>query len=406
VKEKIGKSLARVSGWVEARNYRAYDPGDGQLSFLRFATFNSLFLERLLTASVLRVPFNIRPVLGIAPHTSTKGMGYMAWGYVRRYKLTRDEQFAQKAVACLDWLIQHRAPGCAQYCWGNHFTFTTRAGRIPHHAPTIVWSSLIGQAFVEAYEALGNRLYLEVASSICDWILTLPKEETKTGVCLSYVAFKQSSIHNSNMLGAALLARVGKLTQNRGALELAKLAMQYSCSRQNPDGAWFYGESPKYHWIDNFHTGYNLDSLKRYVDSTGDSDFDTCIRSGFEYFGATFFEADGKPKYYHNQTYPIDIQCAAQAIDTLAFFADDRPQALELACRVADWTIDNMQSPDGYFYYRDLGWMKIKTPMFHWGQGTMFKALAHLLNKLNREPRRGMADPASSTPKVATQCLP
>jgi hypothetical protein len=28
-----------------------------------------------------------------------------------------------------------------------------------------------------------------------------------------------------------------------------------------------------------------------------------------------------------------------------------------------------------------LGWKKVKTPMFHWGQGTMFKALVHLLSK-------------------------
>ena len=42
-----------------------------------------------------------------------------------------------------------------------------------------------------------------------------------------------------------------------------------------------------------------------------------------------------------------------------------------------------MQAADGHFYYRDLGWRKVKTPMLHWGQGTMFKALAHLLNKMN-----------------------
>jgi hypothetical protein len=38
-----------------------------------------------------------------------------------------------------------------------------------------------------------------------------------------------------------------------------------------------------------------------------------------------------------------------------------------------------MQAGDGHFYYRDLGWKKVKTPMLHWGQGTMFKALANLL---------------------------
>ncbi len=62
--------------------------------------------------------------------------------------------------------------------------------------------------------------------------------------------------------------------------ELAREAMRYSCSRQNPDGGWYYGEAPKYHWIDNFHTGYNLDSLRRYADATGDRSFDQCIQAG------------------------------------------------------------------------------------------------------------------------------
>jgi rhamnogalacturonyl hydrolase YesR len=305
----------------------------------------------------------------------------MAWGYTKRYALTGDKVFAKRTAACLDWLIEHRAPNYPQYCWGNDFPFSTRAGKIPRLEPTIVWSSLIGQAFVEAHEVLGDKRYLEVASSTCDWILNLPREETESGACLSYVAFKQSSIHNSNMLGAALLAGVGKLTNHSTALTVAKDAMVYSCSRQNSDGSWFYGASPKYHWIDNFHTGYNLDCLKRYIQSTGDSDFNDNLSRGFAYFKNHFVEVDGKPKYYHDKTYPIDIQCAAQTIDTLAFFSDDDPEALELALKVADWTIDNLQASDGHFYYRDLGWKKVKTPMLHWGQGTMFKALAHLLSK-------------------------
>jgi hypothetical protein len=46
-----------------------------------------------------------------------------------------------------------------------------------------------------------------------------------------------------------------------------------------------------------------------------------------------------------------------------------------------------MQDQQGFFYYRDLGWKIIRTPMFHWGQGTMFKALAHLQEKLQGSAR-------------------
>lgn len=49
---------------------------------------------------------------------------------------------------------------------------------------------------------------------------------------------------------------------------------------------------------------------------------------------------------------------------------------------LALWTIEHLQDADGHFYCRDLGWIKVKTPMIHWGQGTMFKAMAVLLSVL------------------------
>jgi rhamnogalacturonyl hydrolase YesR len=395
VKTAVQTSIERVARWVEDHDYRAYDPGDGDLSFLRHLTLNTHFPSRLLTAVVLRVPFHVRPWIGIRPHRSTKGMGYMGWGYVKLYALTGAEDYRRHAEFCFDWLIENRSQGHEQYCWGNHFSFSTRSGTIPRHMPTIVWSSLIGLAFLEAYEVLDNPRYLEVAASTAEWVKNLPRENTSRGCCLSYVPFRQSSIHNSNMLGAALLSRVAAHTSDQQALELARYAMTYSCTRQNVDGAWFYGEAPKYHWIDNFHTGYNLDSLKRYIDSSKDREFEPNLRRGFQYFKLHFFDAVGCPKYYHDKASPIDIQCAAQAIDTLAFLSDTDPESLELAAKVARWTIANMQAKDGHFYYRDLGWKKIKTPMFHWGQGTMFKALAHLLSKANGE--------AQGQPKTACE---
>ena len=201
-------SLQKVSHWVEEHDYRAYDPGDGNLSFLRYFTLNSHFLRRLLTGAVLRVPFHIRPLIGIRPHTSTKGMGYMGWGYVKMYALTGEENYRRRAEFCFNWLMENGSKNREHYCWGNHFSFATRGGTIPAHTPTIVWSSLIGLAFLEAYEVLQEPKYLTVAASVSEWVRTLPRERTSRGTCLSYVPFKQSSIHNSNMLGAALLARV------------------------------------------------------------------------------------------------------------------------------------------------------------------------------------------------------
>lgn len=397
------RSLEAVRTWVEAQNYRGYDPGDGLTSFLRPLTFENLFAQRLLQQLVWKSPLNIRPLIGIKPLDSSKGRGFMAWGYLLLGRATGDPRYVDRAVECLDWLDRHREAGHPGHCWGNHFDFATRSGRMPAHQPTIVWSGLIGQAYLEAYEYTGDSRWLDVAESISRWIISIPRERTAHGDCLSYVAYKQSSIHNSNMLGAAVLARTWKHRQIDAFLDAARSAMEYSCSRQRSDGSWWYGEEAKYRWIDNFHTGYNLDSLRRYGEATGDGTFQVHLDNGYRYFKETFFDALGRPRYYHNSLHPIDIQCAAQAIDTFCLFSPSDPEALRFARRTADWTIANMQDRTGYFHYRKYPLMTARTPYFHWGQSTMFKALAHLVYCLGCSSAGETAGPPSSPDSLPAQ---
>ena len=394
---QIKQSLDAVQAWVEDRNYRGYDPGDGLTSFLRPLTCNSIFAERILQQFIWKSPLNLRPLVGVAPLDSTKGRGFMAGGYLRMFAATEDVLYRTKAIQSLEWLDRAREEGHAGHCWGNHFDFSTRSGRMRAHTPTIVWTSLIGHAFVDAYEALGDARFLEIAESICRWILALPREKTPTGTCLSYTGVFQNSVHNSNLLGAGMLARTWRHRPRDEYRDVAHEAVLYSCLRQRADGSWWYGEEPKYHWIDNFHTGYNLDSLKLYADATGDRTVRPHIERGYEYFKATFFEESGRPRYYHDRTYPIDIQCAAQAIDTFCLYSDEDPTALATAQLVARWTIDNLQDRDGHFYYRQYPYLTAKTPYFHWGQATMFHALSHLQLRLSR--------PATSTRQFASNPL-
>lgn len=380
--EKIEESLRQVISWVRRNEYRAYEPADGNLSWLFSCTGGRILPMRILQQVVLRAPFNIRPVLGISPHESAIGRGYMAWGYLLLHRLTRDDNSRREAIACFDWLESNRTPLSGEFCWGDPYEYATRGGRRPYGEPLLIWSALIGQAFLDAYELLHDPKYLQVAESTGNWMLALPKEHTQAGNCLSYVAYRQSSIHNSNAMGAAFLGRLGAVTGNREALTTAKNAMTYTCSRQRSDGSWYYAEETKYHWIDNFHTGYNLSALKAYRNATKDDSFDECMKKGLHFYKTHFFERDGRPKYFHDHTYPVDIQCAAQAIDTLATFGEDDPDCLVLSMTVAGWTINNMQATDGHFFYRDLGLKKVRTPMLHWGQGTMVKALSVLFGKL------------------------
>lgn len=380
----IFASLQKVQKWVEDHDYKAYEPFDGLSSWARPFAFGTIMGDRLLMQLIRQSPVNLRPLLGVTPKDSTKGRGYMARGYWKLYQATRKEEYKTKAVECLRWLDGHKAKKYAKHSWANHFDFSSRGGRYTSEDPIIVWTALIGQGYLDGYEITGDKWFLEIAESVCGWILDLPREKTSAGNCLSYLMPVQNSIHNSNMLGAAMLARTARHNGNKEYLAVARSAMEYSVSRQLPDGSWWYAEYPDHHWIDNFHTGYNLDSLKCYIENSGDEQWRPNLMKGLDFLKEHFFEPNGRPKYYHTRTYPVDSQCAAQAIETLADFSDLDPACLDLSVKVADWTIANMQDADGHFYYRQypLG-IKARTPMLHWAQATTFKALTVLNAKLS-----------------------
>jgi hypothetical protein len=406
--EEIKGSLDRVQAWVEEHDYRGYEPFDGLSSWIRPLAFGNLFAQRIIQQLIRQSPINLRPLMGVTPKDSTKGQGYMAWGYLILYRATKQQSYLEKAAHCLRWLERSKVPAFKYHSWSNHFDFASRAGFYTSDDPIIVWTALIGHAYVEGYELTGDEELLRVAESACRWILQLPRERTKTGACISYLADRQNSIHNANMLGAGLLARTGAKIGNEEFRRVARSAMEYSRARQHSDGSWWYAEKPDYHWIDNFHTGYNLDALRFYIDATGDEDFRPNLMKGLQFFKGHFFELSGRPKYYHSRIYPVDIQCAAQAIDTLAWFSDLDPDCLSLARKVATWTIRNMQDRDGHFYYRQYPLIKAKTPMLHWGQATMFKALAQLFlvlsgNKLvarSETDRNGSCDRSLNTSEL------
>jgi hypothetical protein len=376
----IEQSLDLVEKWIESNNFKGYEPFDGLTSFLLPLTMNVRLARQALQQGVRRAPINLRSILGIKPLDSTKGRGYAAWGYLKRYQHKHDVGYRDKAFVCLDWLDINKSPLYPEHSWGNHFLYVSRSGYIPKYESTIVWTGLIGQVYLEAYSLFGNARHLEIIESIADWMMALPREDTPSGSCLSYIMPCQRSMHNSNMIGAAFLAGAAVATKKREYEQVARRAMEYSCARQLKDGAWFYGEERKHHWIDVYHTGYNLDALRRYQTFSGDLAFLDCLKKGYEYFIGHFFEPCGRVRYYYNKTKPIDIQCASQALDTLLLFASNDPGARSMAVKTALWYIHNMQDRDGHFYFRQYArGVHNKAAMIHWGQATMYKSLAYLV---------------------------
>jgi hypothetical protein len=384
-KTEIESSIQRLSHWLEENDYRGYDTFDGLSAvYLRPLTFGSPLLRTVLQQGVRRFPLNLRPILGIPRKRSSKGMGFLARGFIRLHKSTGDPAWAAKAKEALQWLIEHPSSGYKGMSWGNHFDYQSRAFFLPKGVPTVVWTSLIGHAFLDGYEHFKDEAYLDVAVKACEHILSeLTAFPDGEGVCIAYVPGRDSRVHNANTLGASLLIRTWAITKNEEYRELSEKALQYTAGHQHADGAWYYGEKENLHWVDNFHTAYVLDCFLHYEQSCGDMRFHKTLMNGYRYWKEVFFLADGTPRYYNRKTLPLDIQCSSQAIDTLVFFRQIDPDAPELALKVARWTIANMQDKSGYFYYRRYSPMIVnKTPTLHWGQATMLSALAGLYSLL------------------------
>jgi len=401
--ERIRQSLDCLDQWVESARWKAYDTFDGLSSpYAKILLVKSPFLRRCWQQGVRRFPLNVRPLLGIKPATSSKGMGFFAQGYLRLFQTSGEEEWLTKMRFCLDWLMRNRSPGFKFYCWGNHFDYEARGGRIPCDTPTVVWTSLIGHAFLDAYAGIGDRTYLDVACSVADFILNeLGWIDTGQDICLCYTPSPggkprkgEGGVHNSNMLGAAFLTRLNTFVSNPGYLEHAERAVRFTIRDQMDNGAWNYGSLPKFAWVDSFHTGYVLESLDWYIRCRQDPKFQGQLEKGYHFYMKTFFGSDGTPRYYDSKTRPLDIQCASQGIQTLVNLRHLHPQSVEIACRVANWTIDNMQDKSGYFYYRKYPLITNKTPTFHWGQATMFAALAVLVRYLEGRVTERASEPA------------
>lgn len=389
-KKQLYGSILRLTRWLEKNDYRAYDTFDGlSAPYLRPLTFENKFLRTVLLQGVRRFPLNLRPLLGIKKCHSSKGMGFLARGFMRLHRTTGEEHWGAKAHYALRWLIDHQSSGYRGACWGNHFDYQSRGFYLPKGMPTVVWTALIGHAFLDGFDHFKTDEYLEIAVQACEHILldlkTYPEGE---GACINYIPGQECMVHNANTLGGSLLARTFSHTHDNKYLVTARKAMQYTAQNQRQDGSWWYGERANTHWVDNFHTAYVLDCFKSYSEFTGDDRFEQNLERGYDYWKTTFFLSDGTPKYYCQKTLPIDIQCCSQAIDTLVFFANRDPEGLALAIKVAMWTVQNMQDVSGYFYYRRYSpWLVNRTPTLHWGQATMLCALSGLYSQLSTETR-------------------
>ena len=393
-------SFIRLKSYCETEDYKGWDPYDGLKSKVANALLplkHSAILRLCIIQGFKRCPVNLRRIAMVPKEHNAKGIGLFLQGYCNLYKMIEKKGVAFKELGTTDevlrkiryladLLLQMRSdkmfPGKFHgACWGYNFDWQARRLFLfPAHTPTVVATNFCATALMEAYEVTHDKRYLEVALSAARFIIEdLHRSEYKDGFLFSYSKLSgNDTVFNASILGSRLLSYCYKYTGNETYKQLARKSIVACCAGQEEDGSWRYGMLPVQKWRDSFHTGYNLDGLIAYQENTGDNSFDENIAKGFDYYINHFFLDDGTPKYYDNQTYPIDIHCPGQLFVTLSRlhkFGAFR----QTAAKVLQWTIDNMQDPNGYFYYQLKPGMSSKIPYMRWSNAFMFSALSFYL---------------------------
>jgi len=393
----------RSEGWI------GYDPYDGLNSFLsRLFPSGPKLARQALTQLVKRSPINLRPALGIRKAANAKGIALAARAVALlaaanravlpvRIEAAREDSgagasskanasFAASLVGDFTFLMARlgklRSTGYAEACWGYNFDWQSRAFFAPRGTPNTVCTVFAAHALLDWEEKTGSEQALDAAISSGRFILDrINRSPAEPGFCFSYTPLDSSRVHNVNMLGAELLARLYARTRVEEYRATAELAASYTIAMQRGDGSWPYGEGESQSWIDSFHTGFVLVSLKRIIEWLGIERWRPQLAGGYKFYGERFFLADSTPGYYHDQLYPVDVHSAAQAVITFLEMADQFPGAAQKATSALKWSIHNLQDPSGFFYFQRRRLYTNKIPYMRWGQAWMLYALSFYLSK-------------------------
>ncbi len=389
--EDLLSVINKIEQYITGEEYKGWDPYDGLNSKVFKATaLKDWDITRLIWIQLFkRSPINFRRLMMVPKEYNPKGIALLLTGYCNFYKIAESgdksygtiNEILQKINYLAELLIHLQSKGYSGSCWGYNFDWQARRlFYFPAKTPNAVVTSFCANALFKAYEITKNNVYFDTAILSKDFIIKdLKRTKVDGGFLFSYSPIEgNNTVYNAALLASKILSIAYSHTKNSQLKSLAEECVSASIKAQREDGSWYYGASPSQKWIDSFHTGYNLDGLIAYQKCTGDMSFADNIERGFEFYINNFFYKNGKPKYYYNKTYPIDIHCPAQLFVTL-YRLEKFSECTILANKVLCWTIENMQTKNGYFIYQKKKIFSSNVPYMRWSQAFMMYALSYYL---------------------------
>jgi hypothetical protein len=372
----------RLERFGAERGWRGSDPYEG-LNATRVVgpLRRSALGRRVVIQTVKRSPIDLRPLLGIPPRENASSVAWAASAYALN-GFIGDGKARERLRRAIDLLRGLRSDRYPEPSWGYHFDFQSRIFFYASGKPNTIATAFAGMALLDAYDVLGDVRLLEEARDVGRFFMRrVPRTPDRVGAYFGYFPGERAPIHNANMLACALLARLAADGHDDDDFRGAALAgLAWTIDHQRSDGSWPYGERPNLAWIDNFHTGYVLDAVRTCLDSgLAGAEVERAWLRGIAYHRRQLLLPDGTPKYHATGVYPLDAQCVAQSIQTLAIAGRCVPGAGDDAWRVFDFALRRMLGPDGLPLFQRRRLWRNRAPHLRWVVAPMLLAIANLL---------------------------
>jgi hypothetical protein len=377
--EKILNSILKLESYIVSEDYKGYDPYDSLMSPLfKLPVLNSNKLLRFGFQQVYRrIPFNTRKLFGIRKGLNpvTLGLCIQAYTYLSFVIPEKKDFYLSEIDKLIEKLTELKSEGFSGICWGYDFDWEARYAKIPASYPTVVATGMITNSLFTNYRLLNNKKSLDLCIDAANFVIKdLYKSYDGEKFCYSYSPGDKQKVFNATMKGARLLSQVYSVTKDENLYIEAKKTIGYVLDNQKENGSWSYAKGDARKWVDNFHTGYVLDALDDFIRFTDSKKYLIHLEKGYGFYEKSFFQDNEIPKYYENKLYPIDATAVAQSVMTLARFGNS-----ELAIKIAEWSIGNLVSSTGYFYFQKNKFYKNKISYMRWVNAWMFTALSYLL---------------------------
>jgi len=375
--------ISQVTKYVSENDFSGWCKHDALNSpILKFLSFKNKWPRLIFVQGMMRFPINLRRIFLVEKSRNPKGIALFAKSYLLLYQSTGDKEYKDIAVDLLNWLIENHSNKAGKYhgyCWGYNFAWQSPFFYAPKYSPNLTVTVFPGEAFILASLALKKRKYLEFARGAADFLLNdLPiLYETSWEKCLGYVPKGVTQeVINVNSMTAAFLAKLYKVTKIEIYKEEAIKLVNFVASRAIDGKKWTYTTDVRHSYVDNYHTGGIIDEMLETMENLNYWKWEKILNLATEYYRSRLFTEEGAPKNTDKKKYPYDIHGAAQGIITFSKMSRINIKYLKMAERILDWTIDNLYSGEGYFYYQKTRFFTKKFTFMRWCNAWMLYALS------------------------------